>query len=164
MPTTTDTTSICIHSSITIHFISVAVRLPLPSPSPDLPRMDRSPGALEDLPEGWRSRMDPSTGHFYFWHVGDPSGTTTWTRPGQAACAPRSSDTPMASSSSGSTLPKASSVLPATLCGYPSCLFPETLEDDDDWERIQSLQTRKRYLHHGRDEKGHSLTYSLTAV
>lgn len=33
------------------------------------------------LPEGWQSTLDPSSGQRYYWHAGDPAGTTTWERP-----------------------------------------------------------------------------------
>lgn len=33
------------------------------------------------LPDGWQSTLDPSSGQRYYWHVGDPAGTTTWERP-----------------------------------------------------------------------------------
>eukprot|EP00442_Polarella_glacialis_P027706 CAMPEP_0115102074 /NCGR_PEP_ID=MMETSP0227-20121206/33654_1 /TAXON_ID=89957 /ORGANISM="Polarella glacialis, Strain CCMP 1383" /LENGTH=407 /DNA_ID=CAMNT_0002498033 /DNA_START=37 /DNA_END=1261 /DNA_ORIENTATION=+ len=33
------------------------------------------------LPAGWQSRLDPSSGHHYYWREADPAGTTTWERP-----------------------------------------------------------------------------------
>lgn len=33
------------------------------------------------LPEGWEERVDPASGHAYYWMTRDPAGTTTWQRP-----------------------------------------------------------------------------------
>eukprot|EP00930_Biecheleria_cincta_P069511 TRINITY_DN57249_c0_g1_i1.p1 TRINITY_DN57249_c0_g1~~TRINITY_DN57249_c0_g1_i1.p1 ORF type:complete len:418 (+),score=67.39 TRINITY_DN57249_c0_g1_i1:37-1290(+) len=33
------------------------------------------------LPAGWQCKLDPSSGHFYYWQESDPAGTTTWERP-----------------------------------------------------------------------------------
>lgn len=33
------------------------------------------------LPRGWEESVDPATGGTYYWHVDNPEGTQTWTRP-----------------------------------------------------------------------------------
>jgi len=44
-----------------------------------MPPMPPTPSSA--LPEGWQSAQDPASGNFYYWHIDDPSGTTTWERP-----------------------------------------------------------------------------------
>lgn len=41
----------------------------------------RASEAAGQLPAGWASALDPSSGRAYYWRVDNPAATTTWTRP-----------------------------------------------------------------------------------
>jgi len=74
---------------------------PAPAPGPP-PLPAPAPPAAGELPDGWRAVKEPGGGEYYY-HISNPSGTTTRQRP-QAQGAP-----PVNYAKSSSSLPSASS-------------------------------------------------------